>query len=36
MDQSSFTFLLIYGIYCESLDEGISGLSSNEVQSNAH
>lgn len=30
MDQSSFTFLLIYGIYCESLDEESSGLSSSE------
>jgi len=34
MDQSSFTFLLIYDICCKSLDEGSSALVSNEVQRN--
>lgn len=34
MDQSSFTFLLIYDICCKSLDEGSSALASNEVQRN--
>lgn len=35
MDQSSFTFLLIYDICCKSLDEGSSALASNEVPRDA-
>lgn len=34
MDQSSFTFLLIYDIYYKSLDEESSALASNEVKRN--
>lgn len=32
MDESSFTFLLIYDICCKSLDEGSSALASNKEQ----